>query len=189
MIKIEKLEKLDEKELYLIFESFISKWSRMIRPCDFENFYRLYKELDQTEYVYGVFDQDELAGVFGLSGSFVEPMPKIKKSFALKNWRWHLGVKLLGESVHPNECYLSFIAVAKEYRGKGIGQRCLAFIEEFAMGQSDINTVSLMVAVDNKKALALYKNRGFKVIGQLNSWLTRGILGERSWLKMIKELD
>lgn len=189
MIRIKKLEALREKEIRLIFEAFISKWSRMIRSCHFQQFYQLYMELDQTEQVYGVFVQDELAGVFGLSGSFVEPIQKRKKSFGLKNWRWYLGIKMLEESIPPNDCYLSFIAIAKKYRGKGIGHRCLAFIEEFAVEQPEITTVSLMVAVDNKKAVALYKNKGFKVIKQLDSWLTRGFLGERSWLKMIKELD
>lgn len=94
----------------------------------------------------------------------------------------------MDDHIATNECYVSFITIAKEFRGKGIGTACLRFIENYAVDLNDIDKVTLFIAVNNHKAVTLYQANGFKVTAKVNSLLTRYFVNERSWIKMVKKL-
>ncbi|GKX28853.1 N-acetyltransferase [Vallitalea longa] len=56
------------------------------------------------------------------------------------------------------------IGLLKEYRGKRMGVKLFAKMEEWAL-ESDIKRLELTVMVDNESAIHLYKKMGFKIEG------------------------
>lgn len=188
MIKIEKITNLTEAELLILFDSFEAKWLRLVKPYSFEKFCKLYNSLTSREEYYRVVWDNQLAGVFSLSGNFSEtkPIKGIKKQYS--NWRWYIGAELLSDKVTKTECYISCLAISQEFRSKGLGKACLDYIEERAIKREAVTSVTLFVAKDNKQAVKLYQREGFLITGQVNSLLTSYFLGEGSWFKMKKEL-
>ncbi|QIL46862.1 GNAT family N-acetyltransferase [Vagococcus coleopterorum] len=188
MIKIEEIISLKEAELLLLFEAFQAKWQRLIKPLDFSRFCQLYGTLDSKEQLYRVTDEGKLAGIFGLSGKFSDRKVTYTGKKQLKNWRWYLGARLLDDQIKPNECYLSFITVAKDYRGKGVGTMCLNYIETYAKSIVDVDCVTLFVATSNEQATKLYQSKGYQIINEVSSLLTGHFVGERCWKKMKKKI-
>lgn len=73
----------------------------------------------------------------------------------------------LGLDLHPDqetwpgEWYLEMIAVAENYRGHGIGKKLINEVIKHAKTQG-INSISLNVDFDNKRAKKLYESQGFR---------------------------
>jgi ribosomal protein S18 acetylase RimI-like enzyme len=67
------------------------------------------------------------------------------------------------ETTKSNSIELTYIGVASDYRGKGLGKKLLsAFIE--TSHSNGYHLVVLSVEKENETAIALYKQAGFKII-------------------------
>lgn len=71
----------------------------------------------------------------------------------------------LGMHIVLDECYIANIAVKENFRRKGIGNELLKHGEEKAK-EENCSFISLEVRVSNEKAIALYKKRGYNVVGE-----------------------
>lgn len=60
-----------------------------------------------------------------------------------------------------NEFYIDTVSVSEEFQGKGIAKELFVFIEKKAK-ELGFEKVSLLVDLENQKALALYEKIGFK---------------------------
>ncbi len=86
------------------------------------------------------------------------------------------------------EYFLSNLVVGKRYRSQGLGEHLLAYVETKAE-QSHLSKVSLMVAIENKRAKCFYKRHGFKTSAiHLESNKRVAYLGA-GYHRMVKELD
>ena len=62
---------------------------------------------------------------------------------------------------HPKHAYLGFMFVSEEARGKGVNQKIVAQLEEWAKLRG-INEVRLDVYAENRAAVRAYEKAGFK---------------------------
>lgn len=188
MLEIKKIDNATNSELELLYIAFKSKWDKLVKECTFENFSRLYCCTISDDSCYRVLLNGELAGVFGISDKKPSKehaqYKRTKKQFS--DWRWHIGIGLLNESISKGECYISFLVIGNKFQGRGIGRACLEFIEEESVKKEEVDYISLFVATDNERAANMYKNNGFKIIKTVNSFLTKYFIGKKSWYKMIK---
>lgn len=60
--------------------------------------------------------------------------------------------------------YMYNIAVKKEYRRQGVGERLINKLFEHALKNS-LNFLSLEVRISNQNAIKLYKKMGFRILG------------------------
>lgn len=74
-------------------------------------------------------------------------------------------VGYIGTSVVLDEAYVSDIAVAKNERRKGIGEKLLEECEKICR-EKGCSFLSLEVRKSNEAAKALYEKRGFCVLGE-----------------------
>lgn len=65
------------------------------------------------------------------------------------------------ETTH-SEYFISNLAVKRQYRNKGIGEKMLQYAEELAM-KAGLSKISLMVNLENQKARRFYDRQGYKV--------------------------
>ena len=68
--------------------------------------------------------------------------------------------------------YIQTICIGSGYRGKGYGKKLLQFCEDRILKISP--NVFICVSSFNKSALRLYKEFGFKVIGELDNFVKEG---------------
>lgn len=84
--------------------------------------------------------------------------------------------------------YLHIIAVAKEYRNRGIGGELLNFLEKFILEQ--VHTIStkvfLVVAAFNQRAYSLYIHHGYEEVCDLADLFRPGVT-ERLLKKTIQK--
>lgn len=78
----------------------------------------------------------------------------------------HLASKNIFKDSFEMECfadefYIDTVSVDSRFQGRGIAKKLFAFIENKAK-ESGYRKISLLVDVDNKKALSLYKKLGFQ---------------------------
>jgi diamine N-acetyltransferase len=67
-----------------------------------------------------------------------------------------------------------YIAIADmENRSKGIGTEATKLIMNYAFDTLNLNRVQLHVAVENEKAIAVYKKTGFEIEGTLRQAMFR----------------
>lgn len=189
MIKIETIATLDLNDLRLIYQGFHLKWERLLKNVSFKEFCRLYQGTESQESCYRVLYNGELAGVFALSGSFSKKKVSQTKKNDCGDWRWQVGQALLSEKVLPNECYLSFLVIGDKFQGKGLGKACLAYMEEFALKDSQLDYLTLFVSATNQQARHLYQKVGFTLDKRIHSFLTSYFLGEKNWIKMKKKIS
>lgn len=72
------------------------------------------------------------------------------------------GLRLLHHRTGPDEFYVDGIVVADDMRGRGVGSRLLAMLEEIAASKGG-RAVSLEVIDTNPRARALYERIGYTV--------------------------
>jgi len=94
---------------------------------------------------------------------------------------------ILEESVDSDSCYIVYIGVSSEARGKGIGKALLKRGEDFARERGK-RYLSLAVAANNDIAYRLYQKVGFKDIKRNKDIFTKLIFGIGTWIYMKKEL-
>jgi ribosomal protein S18 acetylase RimI-like enzyme len=86
-----------------------------------------------------------------------------------------------------DEYFLSNLVVKKRYRSQGLGEHLLAHVETKAE-QNHLRKVSLMVAIENKRAKSFYEKFGFKTSAiHLESNQRVAHLGA-GYHRMVKEL-
>ncbi|MBN1681654.1 MAG: GNAT family N-acetyltransferase [Anaerolineae bacterium] len=94
---------------------------------------------------------------------------------------------LIGHKPEPDEAYISDVAVASGYQGRGLGALLLEHAEQWAWDH-DCARLTLWVAATNARAVHVYEQAGFTVTRTTSSWLTRLIFGIRHWHFMEKPL-
>jgi ribosomal protein S18 acetylase RimI-like enzyme len=68
--------------------------------------------------------------------------------------------------------YIQSICVDKDYRGRGIGKQMLQFCEKRILAISP--NVFICVSSFNKRAIKLYYEAGFKLVGELTDFVKEG---------------
>ena len=63
------------------------------------------------------------------------------------------------------------ITVRKSYWGKGIGERLLKQLIDWAKAHEEIYKINLEVREDNAKAIQLYEKAGFKIEGKISRYM------------------
>jgi ribosomal protein S18 acetylase RimI-like enzyme len=78
--------------------------------------------------------------------------------------------------IHPRGVagspYVASIAVAEEFRGRGLGTRMMDFAEDLFAGKS--RYIFLCVSSFNARARALYERRGYSLVGELADYVIDG---------------
>jgi ribosomal-protein-alanine N-acetyltransferase len=78
--------------------------------------------------------------------------------------------------IHPHGVagspYIASIAVAENFRSRGIGTHLLDFTEDLFQGRS--RYVFLCVSSFNLRARALYERRGYSIVGELKDYAIDG---------------
>lgn len=89
------------------------------------------------------------------------------------------------EAQAPGSWYVNALAVFPEFRRQGIAARLLAKADELALA-SGAAALSVIVAEENERALALYRRTGFAAAARrrIVPWAENSVNGE--WLLMIK---
>lgn len=87
----------------------------------------------------------------------------------------------------PGEAYISDMGVAPDCQGLGIGQRLIAYAEEWALDHRR-TSLALWVAESNSRAIHVYEKAGYTITRTRSSLLTRLAFGIRSWYYMEKSL-
>ena len=62
-----------------------------------------------------------------------------------------------------NIAYISNLAVAKQYRRRGVGSTLMRELKEFYRPQKDIEAIELGVGITNRIALKFYLKHGFRI--------------------------
>lgn len=65
--------------------------------------------------------------------------------------------------------YIQSVAVGAPWRGRGIGQRLIAFAEERIF--AEFPNVFLCVSSFNERAMRLYRRLGYEVVGELKAYI------------------
>ena len=65
--------------------------------------------------------------------------------------------------LHDQHCYLGFIYLESEYRGKGLGQKILSALKEWGIAKG-MQHFQLGVYSDNAGAIRAYEKAGFKQV-------------------------
>ena len=92
------------------------------------------------------------------------------------------------ETKAPNSWYINAIATFEEYRGKGIAKALMKDCELQA-SVNGCDSISLIVASENKPATRLYEDIGFNAIAGLPVITYPGCAHRGKWILMIKELS
>jgi len=75
--------------------------------------------------------------------------------------------------------YIQTICINENYRGKGLGKKLLTFCEERILKISP--TIFICVSSFNTRALQLYTDFGFKIIGELPNFIREGFTEILLW--------
>lgn len=63
------------------------------------------------------------------------------------------------------------IALLKDYRNKGYGQRALALLEAFAISRLRMHLLYARASVNNEASQQLFRKSGYEVIAELPDWV------------------
>jgi len=157
------------------------------------------KSLSLEDFLEGIFVAEvdnEVAGTINLETKEMKgARGNIPLSLFIKNLGISEGIKaslikffMLHESFDSDSCYIVYIGVSSEARGKGIGKALLQRGEDFAR-EKGRRYLSLAVASNNDIAHRLYQKVGFKDIKSNKNILTKLIFGIGTWIYMKKELS
>ena len=64
--------------------------------------------------------------------------------------------------------------IAKEHRGKGLGQQALELVTAYAREHIGLRQLYVFIATDNTVCLNLFERNEFRLVGVINSWVKRG---------------
>ena len=101
--------------------------------------------------------------------------------------RASIGLALLHEATVWDTAYVTNVAVAADFRSRGIGWKLLESAEAWAQARGK-SSLSLHVAASNP-ARRLYERFGFHLEKRSEEWLTGWLFDIRTWLLMVKPLS
>ncbi len=84
--------------------------------------------------------------------------------------------------------YIDTVAVEPNHRRKGVAEKMLSFIEDFAR-KNRKSALTLWVAAKNNNAFSLYKKSGFNAVIKRSSSIMEKYTGYRDWIYMKKEIS
>jgi ribosomal protein S18 acetylase RimI-like enzyme len=94
--------------------------------------------------------------------------------------RLRMALSMLDHGPREGECYVEFIAVAREARRKGAGRAMLAHAIEVARGRG-LDRLGLFVASVNENAISVYEGLGMCRTRLMRSMITRRLFGVEEW--------
>lgn len=83
---------------------------------------------------------------------------------------------------------LAMIAVSSEARGKGVGTKLLDYLNDLAI-HDGFKRITLEVIDSNRKAIDLYKRKGYKCVKYINTAIFTRKMGFRGYYKMQREIS
>ncbi|MEI5994319.1 N-acetyltransferase [Candidatus Enterococcus mansonii] len=89
-------------------------------------------------------------------------------------------LSVLSHKPQHNESYIDFLAVAPEFRNKGIGKALVSHCKNIFPKKE----ITLHVAEQNYRAYQLYNKLGFKIIKKQSSFIMELVVGLRGWRLM-----
>lgn len=107
---------------------------------------------------------------------YEDTLKKIKKGQGLQYYLLHKGRVVAGigavqdRARARNNIGLG-IAISKEFRGIGLGEKLLKFIINKSKKKFKPKNIYLFAFAENKPALNLYKKLGFKIFAKFPKWL------------------
>ena len=123
------------------------------------------------EHSYFIELNGKIAGM-ALLYSYEEKKREYSRTFllGLKYLKWHFFAQLspflkserIMAQITEGDCYLAFIAVYPEFRGRGLGTKLLGVIEEEAK-RIGSRRVALDVEISDEGAIKLYKRLGYDI--------------------------
>ncbi|OJG71166.1 acetyltransferase [Enterococcus quebecensis] len=105
----------------------------------------------------------------------------LKKNLSFSQYlRLSLLLSVLSHKPQHNESYIDFLAVAPEFRNKGIGKALISHCKNIFPKKK----LTLHVAEQNYRAYQLYSKLGFKIIKKQSSFIMELVVGLRGWRLM-----
>jgi ribosomal protein S18 acetylase RimI-like enzyme len=97
-------------------------------------------------------------------------------------------LSLLSHRIARTEGFITDVAVASEYRRRGVATHMLRRVSEEAT-RLQKQYLGLYVSAANTGAIALYRKTGFYRSSLRRSWMTRLCFGQRDWVYMRRNLS
>lgn len=186
----------------LIYAAFCDKFQRTRRlspRLQWRLFYRLWswQQSGSRERSFVVKQDEQVVAAFALNAAAGEnnvgrrprtlPIWRLCRRYGWLNvWRMYLQMAVLRHTPAADELYLSYLAVAENQRGKGVGRLLLQWMNDYAVGQGADRRLSLHVSRRNVDAQRLYRRCGFRVRRE-EHYTSLGLLfGQADWVLMEK---
>ncbi|AYZ32157.1 N-acetyltransferase [Serratia sp. FDAARGOS_506] len=206
MLHIEPYRDADRRQTAaLIYAAFSDKFQRARRlstRLQWCLFYRLWRwqQSGSRERSFVVKQDEQLVAAFALNAADGEsnaglrprtlPIWRLCRRYGWWNvWRLYLQMSLLRHTPAADELYLSYLAVAENQRGKGVGKRLLQWMNDYAAGQGAGRRLSLHVSRRNVDAQRLYRRCGFQVRREEHYALLGLLFGQADWLLMERRCE
>ena len=155
--------------LEIIYNAFEKKLSNLeLKPKSREQGIRIIRKSANFEQgLYGLYKSKIIGGVgmnFREKRFYYFQWKVLKEEFGFFGALWRSIVqKFSVDRLEDTELYIGSIAVAENYRGKGVGTQLLNAVNDFAK-KNGFETIILDVVDTNPRAYELYKRYGYKVI-------------------------
>jgi ribosomal protein S18 acetylase RimI-like enzyme len=138
-------------------------------------------------------DTDQLVGILGIqtaAGGFMDVSWRVLRPFyGFFGGLWRMALLAILHHVPlSEEAYIDGVAVAQEYRGRGIGSSLIAALESWALDKG-LSCVSLEVVNTNQRANSLYRHLGFEAVRVQTVWPFNTLFGFQSSTVMLKKLN
>ena len=137
-------------------------------------------------------DGERLVGVLGIQTPWAGFMDV--KWEALRSWYGFIGtlwrmalLSFLHHEPLEGEAYIDGLAVASEFRGRGIGTRLIDALERWAADRG-METLCLEVVDINSRAEKLYRTLGFETVRNQTVWPLGSLFGFSASKVMVKPL-
>ncbi len=155
--------------LEIIYTAFEKKLSNLeLKPKSREQGIRiLRKSANYEQGLYGIYKSKIIGGVgmtFRKKRFRHFQWKVLKEEFGFVGALWRSIVqKFSVDHLKDTELYIGSIAVAENYRGKGVGTQLLNAVNDFAK-KNEFEAIILDVVDTNPRAFELYKRYGFEII-------------------------
>lgn len=176
---IKNLSDLDEESSRNMSRIFIESFGHMFEKFskDKEALIECFEKSFIYDMIYVALDGKRVVGFIAVSNCKGRVVNVNKKEFcnhfgkikgAIFSWRLKM---IMGKPVvsEPNQCYIDFVAVDKDYRRKGVAIELFNYIHEHLI----FDEFNLDVLTTNPEAQKLYEKLGYKVDKVKKSIMTR----------------
>ncbi|BEL79422.1 N-acetyltransferase [Serratia marcescens] len=185
--------------IYVAFSDKFQRARRLSARLQWRLFYRLWRwrQSGSRERSFVVKQNEQVVAAFALNAAEAEgdgglrpralPIWRLCRRYGWLNvWRMYLQMVVLQHAPAADELYLSYLAVAENQRGKGVGRRLLQWMNGYAAEQGAGRRLSLHVSRRNVDAQRLYRRCGFQVRREEHYALLGLLFGQADWILMEK---